>query len=118
MPARTDGTESWWAWFAMVLYLLLPIDLLTTLVSVSRHGLAVEVNPVMRWLLELGAFPVLAGHLLVTVLAVWLFDAVVTAVRQAPPADRRGVIIVVDLWLATAFVAGVALTVNNLLVIL
>jgi hypothetical protein len=118
MPARTDGTESWWAWFAMVLYLLLPVDLLTTLVSVSRHGLAVEANPVMRWLLGLGGPAVLAGHLLVTVLAVVLFEALVRSVRRVPPADRRGVVLVVDLWLATGFLVGVALAINNLLVIL
>lgn len=118
MPARTDGTESWWAWFAMVLYLLLPVDLLTTLVSVSRHGLAVEANPVMRWLLGLGGVAVLAAHLLVAALAVWLFDAVVESVRRLPPADRRGMVLLVDCWLASAFLLGVALTINNLLTVL
>lgn len=108
----------WWVGFTVALFLLLPLDLLTTFVSVSRHGLGVEANPVMWWLLHHGMLVLTVVHLAVVVAVVVGFDRAISAIRRAPAATRAQLATGVDAWVAFVVAGGVALIVNNLLAIL
>jgi hypothetical protein len=113
-----DRTVTWWKWFTVALFLLIPVDLLTTLVAVARHGAVVEANPLTRWLLQYGIPAVTVANLVAVALAVTLFDVAVGAILRAPAPYRDRLASGVDAWLAVVFVSGVVVTANNLLVIL
>lgn len=109
--------ERWWALFGAALFLLVPVDLLTTLFAVARHGLAVESNPFVRWLLGRGLLEVTLANLAAAVLAVLLFHAAVVTLRGSLPSPRHPVVYGVDAWVGLVFLAGVVVTANNVLVL-
>ena len=96
---------------------LLPLDLLTTLLSVSHHGLAVEANPLMLWLLGRGLPDLVLAHLAVTVLAVSGFELVIRIVEGISSTTQTRVALGVEIWLGLLIVSGVLLVLNNLLTI-
>lgn len=108
----------WWALFAVALFLLVPLDLLTTLIAVGKYGTVVEANPLMRWLLEQGLLAVTVVNLVVVLLVVGLFHVAIDRIRQAPQSSHRRLTHVVNLWVGVLLAAGTVLIVNNVLVIL
>jgi hypothetical protein len=112
-----DHVERWWHLFAVALFLLVPLDLLTTLLVVTKYGIAVEANPLMRWLLDQGLVVVTVVNLGVVVLVVVLFHAAIHRIRQTPPAYHRAVTLVVNVWVGVLLVAGTVLVANNLVVL-
>lgn len=108
----------WWLFFAAALFLLIPLDLLTTLMAVSKYGTVVEANPIMRWLLEQGLFAVTAVNLVVVGIVVYMFHAGITRIRQAPASSRRAFAHVVNVWVGVLLGAGVVLVANNVIAIL
>lgn len=122
MTATTDGLDAnvqrWWYLFAVALFLLVPLDLFTTLLAVTKYGTVVEANPLMRWLLQQGLFAVIVANLAVVGIVVGLFHVAVHRLRQAPPAQHRSVALAVNVWVGILLVAGTVLVANNLAVIL
>lgn len=109
--------EQWWHRFAVALFLLIPLDLLTTLLAVEKYGLGVEANPVMRGLLDQGLVVVLAVNLAVVLLAVALFHVAVVSLRQTPPAYHRAVATFVNAWVGVLIAIGALLVANNVVVL-
>lgn len=109
--------QRWWLWFGVAIFLLIPMDLLTTLLAVRQYGIAVEANPIMRWLLGKGLFVVTVVNLVVAGLVIFLFHVAIARIRQVPPSHRSTLIYVVNGWIGLLVVAGVVLVTNNLLVI-
>ena len=122
MSATTDGLDAnvqrWWYLFAVALFLLVPLDLFTTLLAVTKYGTVVEANPLMRWLLQQGMFAVIVVHLAVVGIVVWLFHAAVHRLRQAPPGQHRTVSLAVNVWVGLLLISGILLVANNLAVVL
>lgn len=112
---RGSNVNQWWFWFAVALFLLLPLDLLTTLLAVSKHGLVVEMNPIMQWLLSRGIVAVTVAHLVVTAVVVWLFHAALGWRERAEPSHRRLFTDVMRVWIATLILAGLVVVSNNVL---
>lgn len=108
----------WWLGFTAALLLLLPIDLFTTLLTVSRHGTAIEANPIMRWLLEQGIVEVTLVHLAVTGVVVYLFHLTVAAVQQASVSSKLSLERGVNAWLGIMLAGGLVVVVNNVLAFL
>jgi len=122
MSAEPGGiearVETWWAGLAVALLLLLPVDLLTTLAAVARHGPAVEANPLVRWLLDRGMIEVVVlANVAAGSAAVYLFHAVVGIVRRAPAGRRRVLVYGIDAWILLVVFAGIVLVANNLLAV-
>lgn len=112
-----DGqVKRWWIGFTVALFLLVPVDLLTTLASVAAYGSTVEANPFMRWLLGRGLLEVVLVHLAVVVLTVASFHVAVEAIRGAPASYRSSLVYGVDAWLTLAVATGIVVVVNNLLI--
>lgn len=105
---------AWWVLFAAALFMLLPLDLLTTLVVVWEYGVIVEANPIMRRLLDQGLFAVTVANLLAAVLVVVMFQTVIGQFRQASSSDRRLLVPVVTTWVVLLNLAGVVVVANNL----
>lgn len=115
---RIDASvDQWWLWFGVALFLLLPFDLLTTLLAVTKYGLGVEANPIVRWLLGHGILAVAAANLAVVVLGTVLFHAAIRSIRRAPATYHRSLTHVVNAWIGCLLVVGVVVAVNNLLVL-
>lgn len=110
--------DRWWLMFAAALFLLIPLDLLTTYVAISRHGTAVEANPIMRWLFEQGLLTVTVVNLIAVAFAVSMFHGALTQIRRAPERSHRALAYLVNVWVGVLLLAGVALIFNNLLVII
>ena len=110
--------RNWWVLFGVALFLLIPLDLLTTLIAVATYGITVEANPVMRWLLQRGLLVTTAVNLVVVGVAVTLFHLAIERIKAVSPAERRVLSAGVTVWIAILIVSGSVLVLNNLLVIL
>jgi hypothetical protein len=62
-PIAESRIEEYWDWIAVALFLLLTVDLLTTLAAARLVGADAESNPLMRWLLGRGVVIVIGAHL-------------------------------------------------------
>lgn len=113
-----DQVDRWWFWFAIALFLLIPLDLFTTLLAVERYGTGIEANPLMRWLLQQGLFAVTVVNLAVVGFAVYLFQAAIGRIQRVPPRYRPLVAHAVTAWIGFLILAGVVLITNNLLVLI
>lgn len=122
MTATAEGLDAkvrqWWYLFAVALFLLVPLDLFTTLLVVTKYGTVVEANPLMRWLLEQGLVAVLVVNLAVVAIVVALFQAAVDRLRRTPPAHHRTVTLAFNVWVGVLLVAGSVLVANNLAALL
>jgi len=109
--------EEYWDWIAVALFLLLAVDLLTTLAAARLVGAGAERNPLMRWLLGRDLAVVVAAHLVATVLATGCFRLLIGRLRRTPsPADRYFALLI-EAWLGVLVAVGLAVLANNLAVI-
>ena len=109
--------EEYWAWAAAALFLLVTVDLLTTMYAAAAVGRAAEANPLVRWALG-RPLPVLVGlNLAAVVLAALVFHGVVETYRVTPPRVRPYYGLVIEAWLGLLVASGLAIYANNLAVI-
>ncbi|WP_237560422.1 hypothetical protein [Halolamina rubra] len=115
-PGEVDR-ESYWGWVAAALFLLLPVDLLTTLLNAAVVGPEAEANPWMAWLLAQPLWVVVAVHLAVGATAVAGFAAYESLSRRS---ERFGGMMLqaARLYLVLLVAAGFLVFVNNLSVLL
>ena len=109
--------ETYWRWFAIVLFVVITLDMLTTMYATDAVGLQAEANPLIRMALERGVLWYTALNLVVLFVSVGGFK-VLSRVAQAsdPPYDRYFER-VLQLWLGLLLAAGLFVFVNNLSVI-
>jgi hypothetical protein len=109
--------EEYWDWIAVALFLLLAVDLLTTLAAARVVGVGAESNPLMRWLLGRDIVVVIAAHLVVVVLVTGCFRLLIGHLRRTPaPADRY-LALLIEAWLGVLVAVGLGVFANNLAVI-
>jgi hypothetical protein len=109
--------EEYWDWIAVALFLLLAVDLLTTLAAARVVGAGAESNPLMRWLLRRDVAVVVAAHLLAVVLVTGCFRLLVGRLRRTPPPTDRHFALLIEAWLGLLVAVGLAVFANNLSVI-
>jgi len=109
--------REYWDWLAVALFLLLAVDLLTTMAAARAVGVGAESNPLMTWVLGEGIPVIVAVHLTVLVVSVLLFAAVAGRVETTPSPFDRYVGLLVECWLGGLVAAGLAIFANNLSVI-
>ncbi len=114
-PSSERRREEYWDWVAVSLFLLVTVDLLTSMYAAEAVGLAHESNPVMAYLLSQSLILVIAAHIIVVLVAVVLFYGL-HAVAQA--GSRGGVAwLCLEAYLGLLVVAGLFVFANNLSVI-
>jgi len=117
-PARTDRqVEEYWDWVAVALFLLLAVDLLTTLAAARLVGVGAERNPLMRWLLGRDIAVVVGAHLVVVVVVTGFFRHLVERLRRTPEPVDRYFAFAIEVWLGTLVAVGLGVFANNLAVI-
>lgn len=118
MGRRSEETEAlieeYWSWFAVALFLLLTVDLLTTIGAASKYGLAAESNPAMRWLLEQGIATVVGVHVAVIAMGAFGFAGVVYLLRRGRAPHDRYLAYCIEIWLGLLVAAGLTVFANNL----
>lgn len=119
-PGRTPAErkiEEYWSWAAIALYLLIPLDLLTTLYATAAVGVGGEANPLVAWLV-VQPVPILVGiNLGAVVLAATFFYGVMETYRRTPSPYDRYYGTVIETWLGVLVAAGLVVFANNLSVI-
>lgn len=117
MSEAEPGLErvgEYWDWIAVSLFLLVTVDMLTTMFAAAELGPAAEANPIMRWALAQGTWTLVAVNLAVVVLAVSFFYGLVEMLKRSPPRVRRPFAIAVEVWLGLLVFAGLLILANNL----
>jgi hypothetical protein len=109
--------EEYWDWVAVALFLLLAVDLLTTLAAARLVGAGAESNPLMRWLLGRGILVVVGAHLAVVVLVTGCFRLLVGRLRRTPSPANRYFALAIEGWLGFLVAVGLGVFANNLSVI-
>ena len=79
----------YWSWFAVSLFLLVTVDMITTVFAARVHGVATESNPLVQWVLGRGAVALATVNLLAVVLVAAFFYALVELLRATQPQYRR-----------------------------
>lgn len=113
-----DRIEEYWDWLAVALFLLVTVDMLTTVFAAAKLGTAGEANPLMRWALNRGLATLVLINLAVVGLVVGFFWGLVEMLERTPPRYRHGFGIVVELWLGLLLLVGLFVLANNLSVII
>jgi len=117
MSLPEPRVDEYWSWLAVALFMLVSVDLLTTLLAAADVGPAAEANPVMAWLIGQPLSVLLSVNLAVVVLAATFFYALVETIRTAPSRQARAVAMLVELWLGAVLAVGFAIFANNVAVI-
>jgi len=117
-PGVTESRiEEYWDWIAVALFLLLSVDLLTSLAAARLVGTGAEGNPLMRWLLGRTTLVVVGAHLAVVVLVTGFFRLLLDRLRRTPsPADYYFALLI-EGWLGVLVAVGLGVFANNLSVI-
>jgi membrane-bound metal-dependent hydrolase YbcI (DUF457 family) len=115
-PRERDVAE-YWSWFSVGLFLLVTVDLLTTMGATLLYGTAAEANPFVAWLIGRGPVAVTVANLGVVLLAVVAFSGVLRTVRRARAPYGSYLALGVELWLGLLVAVGLFLLANNLSVI-
>ncbi|WP_280536318.1 hypothetical protein [Halopenitus sp. POP-27] len=119
--ADPSPSASWhrefWGWTGAALFLLITVDLLTSMYAVAVVGVEHESNPVMAWLLT-RPVSVLAGvHLAAAGLLIVLFYGLAQLVRETPAPYRGPFKRLIEGFLGLLLAAGLFVFANNLAVI-
>jgi hypothetical protein len=112
-----DRIEEYWDWVAVALFLLITVDLLTSLYAVEAVGIRHEQNPLMAWLLGQSLVVIVAVHVAVTILAVAGFALLFGVVERSRSRSRRILEFMTELYLGLLVAVGLFVFANNLSVI-
>lgn len=109
--------EAYWRWFAAVLFVVVPLDMVTTMYAAEAVGIAGEANPVVRVAIEHGVLAYAGLNLAAVAVAVGGFWALARVVRADESAYVRYVEVGLALWLGLLLAAGLLVLANNLAVV-
>ncbi|WP_277555645.1 hypothetical protein [Halobaculum limi] len=115
--AITDRVQEYWSWAAVALFLLITVDLLTTMYAAALVGIQYESNPVVRWALGQPVSVLVAMNLAATVIAVVVFYGLIETYRVTPAHARPYYGVVIETWLGLLVASGLFVFANNLSVI-
>lgn len=112
-----DRLDEYWEWFAMALFVLITVDMITTIYAAWYVGPASEANPLMRWALGQGMVTVTLVNVLATVVAVGGFYLLMQVLQATESPYDRYVALGVEAWLGVLISGGLLIFANNLYVI-
>ena len=109
--------QEYWDWLAVALFVLITVDMVTTVFAARVVGVPGEANPVVRWSLLKGPLMFAGVNLLAVVAAVMLFDHIMDLLLDTPEPYARYVAAGIEAWLGGLLAAGLLVFANNLAVI-
>jgi uncharacterized membrane protein len=112
-----DRIREYWDWIAVALFLLIPVDMLTTLYAARVVGAGMESNPLIRWALGQGVLTLVGVNVVAVVGVGVLFYGLVQLLEAVPAHRKRYAVVVAELWLGLVLAVGFAIFANNVTVI-
>ncbi len=109
--------QEYWDWLAVGLFVLITVDMITTVYAARAVGLAGEANPVVRWSLLQGPIAFAGINLIAVIVVVTLFDRILDLLLVTPEPYERYAAAAVEAWLGGLLAAGLLVFANNLAVI-
>lgn len=116
-PALATRLEEYWWWFAVALFVLVTLDMLTTMYAVWAVGPAAEANPLVRVVLERGMLAYTAVNLVAAGIAIGGFASLVRLLETTDAPYDRYVEFGIQVWLGTLIGVGLFVFANNLTVV-
>lgn len=117
-PVPAERIQEYWSWIAVALFLLVTVDMLTTIVAASVLGTDAEANPLVRWALEQGIGTLVVLNLVAVVLAVGLFYALLELLQRMPDRYQPGFALLIEVFIGLLLFAGLGVLANNLSAVL
>lgn len=99
------------------MFLLLTVDILTSIGAAMRTDLDAEANPFMRWLFTQEIGLVVAVHLGVLLVAAGGFWALMYLRERTPEPIDRYFDVVIEVWIGLLVAGGLIVFANNMAVI-
>jgi hypothetical protein len=115
--ATNQRIQEYWDWVAVALFLLITVDLLTSIYAAGVVGTEYEHNPLMAWLLGQPLSLLLAAHIVVAILATLGFRAIFGLIRQSEGLERTVLQWTTEVYLGLLVAVGLFVFANNLAVI-
>lgn len=112
-----DWAEEYWAWIGSALFLLITLDLLTSLFAAHQVGIQHEANPIMQWALEQHMGLVLMFNLLALALAILLFYGLYQTLDETSERWQPLYANCIEAFVAILVGLGLFLFANNLSVV-
>lgn len=109
--------STYWRYVTATLFLLIPVDMLTTLYASYVYGPSAEANPVMRWALQQGVGAVVGLNIVALALAALIFYGLRELIARSEPPYNHIIGRATEVWLAFLIAGGLFVFANNLLVI-
>jgi hypothetical protein len=109
--------EEYWSWIAVALFLLITVDMLTSLYAASAVGLEHESNPLMVWLLSQSVAVIVGVHIAAVVFAAVFFYGIIELIRHTTPRLQWMMMRAFEIYLGLLVAAGLFIFANNLAVI-
>jgi hypothetical protein len=106
--------DEYWDWVAVALFLLVSVDLLTTLLAAARYGTGPESNPLVAWLVAQPLVVIVGVNLLAVLLAVAFFYGLAETLARTPAPYSRWYAVAVEAFLGSLVAAGLFVYANNL----
>lgn len=116
-PVVAERVEEYWGWATAALFLLVTVDLLTTMYAAAAVGPASEANPLVRWALGRSVWALVGVNLGAVVLATLVFRGLMETYRRTPARLRPYYGAVIEAWLGALVAVGLGVFANNLAVI-
>lgn len=117
MASTEEPIPRYWDWVAGVLFLLITVDVLTTVYAAAAAGVVAEANPLIRWALGRGITAYVAVNIAATLLLVGFFYALVELLDGTAAPYRRPFALAVEVFIGLLLFAGLAVFANNVSVI-
>lgn len=115
IPADVEGRlTEYWGWIAAALFLLIPIDLLTTTLAIREFGISAEANPIMEWLFQHGPFAVGASHGGALLVAIAVCYGILELIGRTEDPLKGHLALVFEVWVGLLLSLGLFLAANNL----
>lgn len=116
-PSLTRRIETYWRWFAVILFVSITLDMLSTMYAFAAIGAGGEANPLIRWALHLGVAEFAAVNLVVGVAAALVFHVLVSGLRRSADRYTRYVEWGIQVWLGVLLGGGLSVVLVNAIVL-
>lgn len=112
-----QSDSEYWSWFTFMLFLLIPLDILSTSFAIRLYGVQGELNPLMRVLFMADWYIFLIVNVGVAIMAIGFFNGVLAMGEITPIEYKKRYYFVVELWMGAGIAFGIGLLVSNLMVV-
>lgn len=109
--------REYWDWFAVALFVLITLDMLSSRYAAAIAGAGAEVNPLMRWVLRQHVIVLTGVNLVAGAIAVGSFYLLMRLLESSRPPYDRYLAWGIELWLGSLIAVGLFIFANNLSVI-